>query len=622
MLSLHPISKAESIDRLLRLIIGRDMLQDESEVDDVLRLLHLSVGRILSKNLPFDFYEMSIDVSTIYSATDCTAADLQHVVDWLVAAIRSNEHWLSRVDEDGRPKKLMKFSTIAGMTKEADKAMMKANQKLSHVILNDEDEEFEFSLADGFYIVRMLTPEALDRESKQMQHCIGQGAYDHYLSDDLHRFWSLRDRHGNAHATIHARFYPEINRYISLQISGKQNMPPILRYARLLGPFLVENNIDFSNTEKAFDELILCSDGQFFSFEDLPENSETFSALRINGESLSVLEGKFRFPKGLRVRGNLIMDNVDLSATKMPDLIGGDLHIFESCHVMLPDDFRVGGNLTISDCTNVVFGSGLSVEGGFELRDVDVEILPERLSIGGSLTLAWTAITELPDDIVFGDSLTITKTPLSALPARRITYDKLEIERTNIRVFPAELHIGSRLLISDNVIDKNVQVVKSANKNVLVSFINVTADVAPLADNLTMTGSTFKSLPTTFEASGALQIIRCDIEKMPQTIRARNLVLSGQFPSMPKSITLDGMLTLMKTGDDSLPSETKLDIGSLHLNSVNLQSLHPDIKDDTEIIHVMLDQPTKRMSGAEFRRMLEDQKCDFQESSADISAAA
>ena len=41
-----------------------------------------------------------------------------------------------------------------------------------------EGEESVMTFADGSRIVRLLTPEALDRESAMMGHCVGQGAYD------------------------------------------------------------------------------------------------------------------------------------------------------------------------------------------------------------------------------------------------------------------------------------------------------------------------------------------------------------------------------------------------------------------------------------------------------------
>lgn len=86
---------------------------------------------------------------------------------------------------------------------------------------------------DGYYVVRLMTPEALDRESGVMQHCIGQGAYDHKLEDGNFVYLSMRDRFGKAHATMELDVRP-VRGPILVQCQGKQNRPPEAAYVGLL----------------------------------------------------------------------------------------------------------------------------------------------------------------------------------------------------------------------------------------------------------------------------------------------------------------------------------------------------------------------------------------------------
>lgn len=91
-----------------------------------------------------------------------------------------------------RPKKLMKFSTIEQIIAEADKAMLKAAQKGRDIVLNESQEKLVVNLDDGFSIVELLAPEALDRESAYMQHCIGNGGYDDKVGSDHFKYLSSR----------------------------------------------------------------------------------------------------------------------------------------------------------------------------------------------------------------------------------------------------------------------------------------------------------------------------------------------------------------------------------------------------------------------------------------------
>lgn len=168
-------------------------------------LLSLCIGRILLAAARRDEDWRSM----------MTTGQATHIRDWLQVAIINNADWLSKVDDLNRPKKLMKFGSLEAIVAEADKAMLKAVQSGRRVVLNDKDEEFHAELADGYYLVRLRTPEALDHESAEMRHCIGNGSYDADLANEKMLFLSMRAPNGKARATL------EIEDGTVKQIQGK-----------------------------------------------------------------------------------------------------------------------------------------------------------------------------------------------------------------------------------------------------------------------------------------------------------------------------------------------------------------------------------------------------------------
>jgi hypothetical protein len=211
-------------ERVVASLIQR--LAQASPVGDCRRLSELlaySLGRVLLKKARRG--GAVLDVQPAENRFD-------HVVDWLVAALENGDPWLDNVDEKGRPRKLMKFSDVESILREADRAMLRFARQQAGVRLAEGHEEVAFTHPDGWYVVRLLTPEALDRESGQMQHCIGQGAYDARLKDPAFAYYSLRDPYGKAHATMEA----DMRDMVPIQIQGKQNREPLPQYIdRMLG---------------------------------------------------------------------------------------------------------------------------------------------------------------------------------------------------------------------------------------------------------------------------------------------------------------------------------------------------------------------------------------------------
>ncbi|MBY3151099.1 hypothetical protein HFO56_01570 [Rhizobium laguerreae] len=185
--------------------------------------LKLSLGRVLLGIALRD----GMSAVAFASVTD---NQVRHICDWLTAAISRGERWLSRVDDQGQPLKLMKFGTVAQIIDEADKAMAKRRGDAASLKPDAGGTKFVYDAGDGWSLVRLLTSQALDIEGMEMGHCVGQGGYDYGLSNNFTGIYSLRDPIGKSHVTI------EINHPLDRveQIKGKQNKPPKAQYMRRL----------------------------------------------------------------------------------------------------------------------------------------------------------------------------------------------------------------------------------------------------------------------------------------------------------------------------------------------------------------------------------------------------
>lgn len=379
----------------------------QSLENEVARLLDASVYRLMSSG-------------RIHGQLD--QEKLQHVIDWLRAAVINEEPWLKNVDDRGRPKKLMKFGSFEQIVKESDKAMLKAAQKLRGVTLVEEDEELVEVLEDGYYVVRLLTPAALDRETAVMGHCVGNGSYDRALEDDAHAIMSLRGPAGRSHVTMEL-----INGYL-LQFQGKQNNPPIDKYCRLLSPFLRARawGIEVPATKLGY---LIDKNGDWHSIRDLPvglEISRTVDLskadirtlppdLTIKGDLVLTWTALERLPENLTVSGTLCLDRTKIEEVPSSLKVGGSMSLLRSAVRFLPDNMIVGGTLDLQRSGVSVLPRGLKVGGDLCLDGSTTE-LSEGMSIGGTLYIKHTNVRKLPADVHVGGALVVGEDQIDELP--------------------------------------------------------------------------------------------------------------------------------------------------------------------------------------------------------------
>jgi hypothetical protein len=159
---------------------------------------------------------------------------------------------------------------------------------------------------DGFFIVRLTTPEKLDEESHKMGHCVGDGAYDKHLEKDEVQIFSLRDPNNNPHATMEVR-QDKNGSKVLYQCKGKQDKTPVRKYMPYIKKYVQQNEIRLTQSPKSTGLIQL--GGQMLPYYYLPEGFVHDGDLDYTGRN------DFELPKNLTVKGTL-----DLSGTGVQNI--------------------------------------------------------------------------------------------------------------------------------------------------------------------------------------------------------------------------------------------------------------------------------------------------------------
>lgn len=378
----------------------------------VLELLVTSVGRVLSKsaNRGENWHPL------------CVRNDLNHIVNWLSVSIRDSAPWLSNVDHLGRPKKLLKFSSIDQVTAEANKAAKIANEKIGKVTLIDGDEELFAELTDGFYLVKLLTPAALDRESSVMQHCIGHGDFDDSLDNKEFGFLSLRDRHGNPHVTL------EIHRPYEVlfveQMQGKQNKSPNQEYLNVLIPYLEREKIVFGHVF-LYDQKVRDVNNVLHSIGDLPQGFESVGEI----DWFKSDEGYSKsLPSNMKVNGSLYLVSSEVVALPENLHVTEDLHIFETNITRLPKSISVEGDINAENSSLAIIEDGFTCRGDLKISGTKLKSLPKNLTVAGALDISETDIDEVPECCKIGTKLIVDEYQLDTLTLPECVAETIELE--------------------------------------------------------------------------------------------------------------------------------------------------------------------------------------------------
>lgn len=97
--------------------------------------------------------------------------------------------------------------------------------------------------AQGFCWVRLSTPLHFERESRLMNHCVGNGGYYERYKRGETEYYSLRDKNNKPHCTVEVqRHYSTEKTACVVQCKGKNNQRPSDDYQRYIGRFFYDMN--------------------------------------------------------------------------------------------------------------------------------------------------------------------------------------------------------------------------------------------------------------------------------------------------------------------------------------------------------------------------------------------
>jgi hypothetical protein len=421
-------------------------------------------------------------------AAESYKAAMAHVIDWLTSSRLRNEDWLSRLDDQGRPVKLMKFGTFEQMVNEADKATRKWRNE-GHGVEPEVGSKAVHDAGDGYVIYRLSTPEALDHEGRLMGHCVGEGAYDYGLQSNFLAVYSLRDRFGKSHVTI------EIDNVKDevLQIKGKQNEPPKADYMRrLIGWKGVGQGMKIDKDElparfaidkkRGLIDLATMNPGDVFEGDltfafkageehrvPIAEGVVVNGNISIRGDFdplLWVLNGssemaELALPKALKVTGEIAVQSVRLDGCPVdarsfrartcdirsfPPAVKGNVVIEASSFSGEVRNVTFKDNVDIRDCRGLRIGEGAVFERGFTLKQCrkpsgmsvcTVVDIGEGSVFEGDVLLHASAIT-MRGDLSFGGNLKITECDDIRMPRALTVTKDLTLYWTTIDHWPED----------------------------------------------------------------------------------------------------------------------------------------------------------------------------------------
>lgn len=368
---------------------------------------------------------------------------LRHVVDWLVSAVAANDPWLARTDTRDRPLKLLKMHSVDQLFAEAEKAFVKKLQNISTAPSLADDERLEMELDDGYRIVRMLSPQALDRESSEMQHCVGLGSYDRHLSSGYLALYSLRDRFNKPHATLEI----DTERATLLQLRGKQNAMPVARYLHLLAPFIAEQKLDGREMERV--GFVIDVDDIVHHVTSIPDGTTFGQSVRLSPPDGD--DADIRVPIGMTVHGDLEVDGLFHAVLSKAGVVNGNVigRNFIVAETTISPEFRFNGGLDLEGCLITGFPENLHVRGNLILKGTTLcQKLSSGLVVEGDLDITDSNIAELPDDIVVKGSLKATNSNLVALPQGLSVGGGMFLGGSkSLREIPAMVSVGGNLML-------------------------------------------------------------------------------------------------------------------------------------------------------------------------------
>jgi hypothetical protein len=452
--------------RLIEEDIFQYLHDDNGDIDPTLKLyMAISLGRVLSK------------ISNSADRRQPADTDIYHISDWLKAAVHNNAPWLQNVDGQGRPKKLMKFSTVEQIVAEADKAMLKASQKGRDIQLDDKQERLIDRLDDGYTIVELRTAEALDRESAYMQHCIGNGSYDDKVGTSRFKYISVRDSQNKPHVTMELVSNGN-GEWDILQFQGKQNKIPLSRYVKVLTPFLQKADLNFSQQIQSQVPYIIdedriwhdigdlpsslkCKDFRPLPFDNdmrtikMPERLHLQRSLELNNKKLIGFPSSISIDEYQSKKPKIELTNVEISECPKNVRIGGSVRCVQLTFNSAPGNITVDGNCEIGFTTESKLPNSITASGYVIIANADCDIFKTKLNAGGNISFWNTKISKIEHGMEVDGRLSFYKVPIRELPDG-IVAKELQLIYTNVTSLPEGIKVSEKLILDNQVLFEHI----------------------------------------------------------------------------------------------------------------------------------------------------------------------
>ena len=255
----------------------------------------------------------------------------------------------------------------------------------------------------GWWWVRVTSPEGLDYEGNAMGHCVGRGGYDTGVT-----IISLRDKHNMPHCTIE---WDEDNRSVE-QVQGRANGRVVEKYHRSVVSFI--NGLEpliVQNSGK-FDHVLI--KGKLVHWSKLPDGltveeldlsdctalSHLPNRLTTKYLNLSGCTGLTHLPNGLNTEYLNLMCCTGL--THLPDGLTAEYLDLSGCTSLtqIPDGFKAE-HLNLRCCTGLThLPEGLNVKNIYLSSCTSLTHLPNGLNAKYVHIEGCNGITCLPDNLI------------------------------------------------------------------------------------------------------------------------------------------------------------------------------------------------------------------------------
>ncbi|MCF8495821.1 MAG: PcfJ domain-containing protein [Alphaproteobacteria bacterium] len=289
----------ETLYDYLNLALSKALTKEEDHVRLVAELPSDAPSWLREKWSDATFYEFTPQPSL--------HTKISRVKDWIRGALQRGEGWIRRTDDRGRPLKLLKIGSLEQALKEAEKGSLPDSQEFFDAEILTGDIHTVMAFPDGYRFVHLLSEEALDRESKEMGHCIGQGTYDSSLTANnpgsMKAYYSLRDSQNKPHITLSLH----VSQRLLMSCRGKENKAPVEKYVPYLEKFIRKSNLSIDRKWAGLTNLLWHED-KLYVLDRLPSDMILEGDLDLSGT------GGLVFPRNLTITGDLriLMTHVPL----------------------------------------------------------------------------------------------------------------------------------------------------------------------------------------------------------------------------------------------------------------------------------------------------------------------